>query len=109
MGFPGNSGNIFKLLPETVNLSAGQTVLISALPGQIGVTVKYVSGGTLSFISATLTINAQAYGVSLAASQKYIIGTSEIFNFDGSGSFTLLAEGVTTVFSMIRGLAGDYP
>lgn len=99
--------DIFSVLPETVHLAANATLTINALPGQVAVTLKYSSGGTLSILGTTLTLKAVNYGVASPniSALKYVVGTSEILNFDGAGSFVLLAEGATVVFQMLRGRA----
>lgn len=101
----GRDTDIFSLYPETIALAAGSSAIFSPIPGQIACTIKYASGGTMAFIGSTL---AGGFGSTLAIAQKYILGTSEIFNFDSAGQFSIEAQGATVVFYMVRSRSAGF-
>ena len=96
--------SVFAEYPEQLALPAGTTAPIKPVPGQIGLILKYVSGGSLSIIGASNSV-----GSTFAISQLYTLGTAEILNIAQSGTIYLLGSGSTSVAQMLRlRSAGDY-
>lgn len=85
------------IYPETLNIPAGASILVTALPGQISVLLKYVSGGSLAFSNV-----GDSYGCSFAVAQQYVFTAGEAIGFDSTGSFYLSAFGATVVAFMTR-------
>ncbi len=91
--------DVFGLYPETLAVGAGVTCAISTMPGQNACILKWVSGGTLVVIGASLST-----GSTFAINNQYIVGTSEILNLAAlSGKIFITAVGSTMVCSLIRG------
>lgn len=96
---------------------------MNVFPGQQAITVKYLSGGTLeilpaslgmSFVPGTSTYSAPYFSAGstqtaamLAAlsGTGYLMGTSEALNITGPARFYLSATGATVVTTVIRGLS----
>lgn len=85
------------LYPEIIAIPAGASLLVTPVPGQMSVLVKYFSGGSLS-----ITNVVDATGSSNAIAQQYVFSASEALSFDSVGSFYLTATGSTSVAHMIR-------
>lgn len=68
---------------------------VPAISGQIAVTIKLLSGGTLEIGGSTLI--GQTFG------DLYPLSASEVFNMDMSGTFFLWASGATCVVAIERG------
>lgn len=97
--------DIFTLFPETLAIPAGATAVINPLPGQMGMLMKYVSGGSILIQGATfLGVNGNSVGSSYAINQQYILGTAEILSIDMSGLLYVQATGSTSVISLLRTL-----
>lgn len=100
------SDSIYGMIPETVYIASGGTVAIAPLACQVGITLKYVSGGSLS-IALSLGASNPITGIAsfsgaVGVSLLYTLGTSEIFNSNYCGPLNLLSTGATTVCSMVR-------
>ncbi len=85
-------------------MAAGVTAIFSPIPGQIACTIKYESGGTLAFLGTSAS-----FGSSFAVANKYVLATTEIFNFDSAGEFSLESQGATTVFYIVRSRSAGFP
>lgn len=101
--------DVFGMYPETIAIATGTTALIKPLPGQIGMILKYVSGGSLAIVGTTFPItssgSAATSGTTFAINNLYTIGTSEILNVDMSGDIYLFnTGGATVVASLLRTL-----
>lgn len=101
MGY--RSDDIFSVYPETLVIGPSLTALVTALPGQISVTLKYGSGGTLWFLGSSMT-----GGCTFASTQQYLIGGSEIFNMANSGQFRLGTTGATVICYLARGRTASF-
>lgn len=99
----GRMNDIFALYPETITMAAGTSCIIQAIPGQLSVTLKYGSGGTLYFRGSS-----QSFGCSYTTIQRYPIGTSEVFNFSGAGQFSVEVQGATTIFHIVRSQSAGF-
>lgn len=97
------STDIHSLYPETLHIPTGATCTISPIPGQLSVTVKYGSGGTLWFQGASFSS-----GSSFAVAQRYLIGSSDVLTFHGAGPFRLEATGATVVAYIVRGRSAGF-
>lgn len=107
------SQDIKSIYPETLVIASGVNTVITPLPGQIDVTIKYHSGGT-AFISGSTffygpSIGFTAYGCSFATAQQYLLSAGEIFKFQGTGEFRLSISGATTTLYMARGVGAGFP
>ncbi len=89
--------SVYAEYPEQLALPAGVTAPIPAIAGQIGIILKYVSGGSLSIVGASNSI-----GSTYAIGQIYTVGTSEILNLNQSGTLYLLGSGSTCVAQILR-------
>lgn len=100
--------DVFGIYPETIAIATGTTALIQPIPGQIGMILKYVSGGSLALVGATFPIVADGVkysGTTFAINNLYTLGTSEILNIDMSGPLYLYnTGGATVVASLLRTL-----
>ena len=97
------SVDVHSLYPETLTIGSSLSVLVSPLPGQLTVTLKYGSGGTLWFSGSTLTT-----GCTFATAQRYLMASTEIFNFVGAGQFKLEVTGATTTVYLVRGRSAGF-
>lgn len=95
--------DVFSNYPELLALPAGVTAVISSIPGQLGLILKYVSGGSLSVLrnpepyAGTTTV-----GTSFATAGLYTLATTEILNVSMAGDMYLIATGATCVANMLR-------
>ena len=89
--------SVYAEYPEQLALPSGVTAPILAISGQVGVILKYVSGGSLSIIGASSSI-----GSTYATGQLYTLGTGEILNISQSGTLFLQASGATCVAQILR-------
>lgn len=96
----------FSFFPETIFLPPATTLTIATVPGQQGIVLKWISGGSLQILGTTLAVGATAFGTTFASSQAYLLGTAEIISGDYGGNFNVIATGTTCVFSMLRSLDG---
>lgn len=75
---------------------APTTILeLPAISGQIALTIKLLTGGTLEIGGPTLI--GQTFG------DMYPLSSSEVYNIDMSGAFYLYASGATCVVAVTRG------
>ena len=116
--------DIYSLFPARVTVPPGatQAVFVDVLAGQKAITIKYLSGGTLEILPATLgasfsagasTVNQNfffhgsthtAAALALLNGTGYLMGTNEILNISGPCRFYLSATGATTLLTTLRGL-----
>lgn len=98
--------DVFTIYTETCAVATGTTALINPLPGQIGMIMKYMSGGSLAIVGATFPlVNGNTSGTTFALSNLYTLGTSETLNIDMSGPiYVYNTGGATTVFGLLRTL-----
>lgn len=99
--------DVFAVFPETITMPAGTTIAINPIQGQLGIIMKYVSGGSLSIYGATyntdiLGATYTTAGASYSTALLYTLGTSEILNIALSGKVNVLATGATLVFQVMR-------
>lgn len=92
------STDIYSIYPETLVIGTSITVLVSPLPGQLSVGLKWGAGGTLWFYGSSIS-----GGCTFATAQQYLIGGAEIVNLASSGPFKLGVSGATTTVYMYRG------
>lgn len=96
--------DIFSLYPETIIAASGTTLVFQPLPGQLAVTIKYGSGGTLYFAGASSSFGTSVFGTSCL----YPLGTTEIFNFNCAGNFSVSIAGTTTIFYVVRARSAGF-
>lgn len=101
--------DVFGMYSETIAIATGTTALIRPLPGQIGMILKYISGGSLAIIGATFGVTAPGgavySGTTFALNNLYTLGTSEILNVDMSGDIYIYnTGGATVVAGLLRTL-----
>lgn len=100
------SDSIYGMIPETLYIASGGTLAIAPLARQVAVTLKYVSGGSLSIslsLGASNPITSIAnFSGAVGVSLLYTLGTSEVFNSNYCGPLNLMATGATVVCSMVR-------
>ncbi len=93
----------YQILAETLHIPAGVTVAIPALPYETAIQLKYISGGSLSILGSTFTVGVTNYGGgSYVASMRYILGTTEVFAANMSGTLYIQGSGSTCVASLVR-------
>lgn len=120
-----SSDSIYSVYPSRFYVGVGATIAVfmSVLPGEQAVTVKYMNGGTLEILPASLgmsftpgisTYGSYAFSGGSTQSQQmlanlsgtgYLLGTTEVLNIAGPCAFYLSATGATTLVSTIRGLS----
>lgn len=91
--------------PETIHIAAGVTMMVLPMPGQLGLQLKYVSGGSLSVVGSTFTQYGVVHGCTYAVNNIYTLGTSEILSLNQSGPLYLMGTGATVVANMFRRLS----
>lgn len=120
-----SSDDIFSLATSRVTVPVGATLaaFVDILPGEISCTVKYLSGGTLEILQCSTGASLVSGGSQLFSAPNfmsgstqtvamlaalsgtgYLMGTSEVLNFDGAPRFYLSSTGATTIVTLIRGL-----
>lgn len=118
-----SSDDLFALFGAryTIGSTSANALFVDILPGQKSITVKYLSGGTLEILPASTGMSLVGGGSqsfwspnftsgstqTLAMLQAlsgtgYLMGTSEVLNFDGAPRFYLSAIGATTFVTVIR-------
>lgn len=121
-----SSDDIFALLTSRVVVPIGATasVFMDILPGEKSMTIKYLSGGTLEILPAYTGLSLTPGGTQLFGSLPftsggtqtgamllalsgtgYLMGSSEVLNFDGAPRFYLSSLGATSVVAVIRACA----
>lgn len=94
---------IYSVAPEILNLPAGVTLTISALPGQNAAVIKHIAGGSLAIYGVT-----SITGMSYSVGSYFPMSTNETLNLDLSGSIVVVATGSTCVFSLLRGRTSGF-
>lgn len=89
--------DVFSHYPETLAIGPGVTAQINAIPGQNAITIKYLSGGSMSITGTSLSV-----GSTYAISNIYPVGTVEVLNINLSGTINITASGSTLVCSLLR-------
>lgn len=109
-----------------VGVGGTLALFVDSTPGQIYTTVKYMNGGTLEILPASLGISF-APGVStvnqgffLAGSTQslamlgtlsgtgYLLGTTEVFTLNGPARFYLSALSATTLVCITKHLGAGF-
>lgn len=99
--------DVARIWPETLAIPSGVTCEVKPVQGQVGIVLKYVSGGSLSILATTRNPNGISFvqgtsGCTFAISNLYTVGTNEILNISMCDSLFLLASGSTNVCSILR-------
>jgi hypothetical protein len=76
------------LLPQRVNIGLSSLIGITGLPGQMAVSLEYLSGGTLEIVSL---------GASVGWGQGWIIPSQSIISADTNATIWLASSGATTI------------
>jgi hypothetical protein len=103
---------IVSIRTEQVTIPAGHTLgyYVDALPGQVSIQLKYMSGGSLLLIGAAsgMTVPGStmpgATIAALGATFFYLFGTTESLSIAGPARFYLAASAATQV-AIIRGIS----
>lgn len=91
------------LFPEVLTLATGVTSILQPIPGQLGVILKYVSGGSLGILRNPDTESgATTVGASFATSGLYTVGSAEVLNVSLAGPLYLFATGATCIANVLR-------
>lgn len=93
-----NITDVKAFLPETFVVASGSSLQIKSVPNQLGIILKYVSGGSMLFTVPSLSITGMISGSSLA----YMVATTEILNTNMTGDFYLSAIGSTLTATILR-------
>lgn len=103
-----SSDNIFGITASIVTMAPGATnaVLIDQCPYAQATTIKYASGSSLIYLfgvasGQTLTAAQMVTGYS----NGYLIGASEVMNFDGAVRMYAASIGATGQLYLLRGLS----
>lgn len=103
--------DVARLWPETLAIPSGVTCEVKPVDGQVGIILKYVSGGSLSILATSKNSVGQSFlrattGCSFALGNslgtQYTLATSEIMNINMCDSLFLFATGATNVCSILR-------
>lgn len=81
------------LLPQRINVGLSSLIGITGLPGQMSISLQYLSGGTLEIVSL---------GASIGWGQGWIIPAQSIISADTSGTLWLASSGATTTIMVLR-------
>ena len=99
---------IFGLYPQQIIVPPGATnaVLIQNVAGEVGMIIKYFSGGSCQIINAPpgATLTGPQL-VSYGNTGGYLLGTTEAVSVDGPARFYLQAYGATTIIMLLKGLS----
>lgn len=82
------------LLPSRVNVGLSALIGITALPGQLALSLQYLTGGTLEIVSATAPVGAGS---------GFIMPANVILSFDTTGTIWLSSQSATTTVMVLRG------
>jgi hypothetical protein len=82
------------LLPRRFNVGLSSILGITNLPGQLSISIQYMSGGTLEIV---------APGASIGWGNGWVMPQFSIATFDANGTIWLASSGATTVVSVITG------
>lgn len=80
-------------LPQRISVGLSALVGITGLPGQVALSLQYLSGGTLEIASL---------GASVGWGAGWIIPASSIISGDISGTIWLASSGTTTTVMVLR-------
>lgn len=95
--------DVFNLYPEVLTLATGVTSVVQPIPGQLGVILKYVSGGSLGILrNPEAESGATTVGASFATSGLYTVGSAEILNISLAAPLYLYATGATCIANLLR-------
>lgn len=101
--------DIGRILCETIAVPPGATAaaFFPSTAGFYGMAIKYLSGGSLSLVGASTSLNgftaSAVTGSTYATASAYLMGTSEVVNVNHFvGDFYLQATGSTAVAALIR-------
>lgn len=123
-----SSDDIFSVLPSRVAVQPGATlaVFVDIVPGEKSLLIKYLSGGTLeilpaslgaSFVPGTSTYGSYAFTagstqtaamLAVLSGTGYLMGTSEALTFDGAPRLYLSSTGATSVVAIIKSLSSGF-
>lgn len=87
--------DVFGSWSKQYTLATNTILELPAISGQVAVTIKLLTGGTLEIGGPTMT--GQTFGT------LYPLSSSEVFNMDLAGSLYLYASGATCVVAIARG------
>jgi hypothetical protein len=90
----------------TVKAGGGSALLINAAPGQVSVTMKYASGGSLEIHPCP--VGASAASTLPTGSSGYLLATSEVFNTSGPTRMFLVATGSDANVFFLKGLGPGF-
>jgi len=85
---------IADFIPERITVGLSSIIGVSVRPGQISVSLEWLSGGTLLIVNP----NTPALW-----DQGFVVPGSAICSFDMIGTLYLAAQSATTVVSVLRG------
>lgn len=92
-------------LAETLVIGSGVTAVINPVAGQLAVQIRYGTGGSLSLLGSTYSVNGVVQGSTFATAQNYLFGNPDSLAINCTGAFTLYATGATVTAYIIRGLS----
>lgn len=94
--------DVFQFLPERINVGLSSIIGVTVWPGQVSVSLKYFTGGTLE-VGGTYAVTAGAT-VAFTWGKGYVMDTAESLSSNMSGIFYLAATGATVTAMLIRGI-----
>lgn len=80
--------------PYSVAVGLSSLIGLTVMPGQINLSMQYMSGGTLRI---------ESYGASLGSMQGFIVPTNAILTFDTIGTVWLSSAGATSIVQVLVG------
>ena len=94
----------FGLVGERLILAPGSTlaVFMDPVAGQGNWKVKYLSGGTLEIVGASLGSTLSQASLAGLSGSGYLMGATEALDIDGPARFYLMAHGATTFVTLLR-------
>lgn len=104
----GRETDVSRVLTSQVVVPAGATlaVLVTQLPSESALTLKYVSGGTAYILGFTAGMSLTAAELATGASTGYVLGSTEVLSFGGAAQFYVGSLGATSILHVMRGLSG---
>lgn len=93
--------SVFGHYGERYVLNAGVTIAIPPIPGQNGIILKYISGGSLSIFGASFASFTLPSGA-VVSQRLYTLGTSEVYSANYQGTLYIQVTGATGVFELLR-------
>lgn len=82
------------ILPYRANIGLSQLIGITGLPGQISISIQYISGGTLEIASL---------GASIGWGQGWLVPAQSIVSMDLTSTLWLASSGATTSITVLVG------